>query len=355
MCCEEQSDREYKSPVNPYLINLASANGSKRNLTQERCGKPNCFCCCEDLACPTQQSGSTDSCVERSQDIDMYCGEIGACQPQENQEKVKNEQIVSPKYTSDHSTSSENLRMDMTGITQIRQQFYDHQIGQKNTNFQFAVFKFGPSNSDWDPPINDPHIDWSSSLVVQGDSQNTWQASSYSSCQDGCHTENVIINDQSIAGLHHMFLHECAQDPPHILNIYSFNSPCVTGPDCQSLIQKTLSMFFSDNHYHPCNQRVWEINIAWTLQFRDQNAEECNIAWGTWAADIEEEPHLSVRVNFGRQSVGRLSTTEQFGASAINDRRSAQYFMTIAITFIFCTLTLLFCFKVLSNTSSSGK
>ena len=74
-------------------------------------------------------------------------------------------------------TSKEKLKMlgmiiDTTEITQIRQKFYNHQT-KKNPNVQFAVFKFGPSNSYWDPPIDDLGLDWTSSLVVQNISQNT--------------------------------------------------------------------------------------------------------------------------------------------------------------------------------------
>ena len=141
-----------------------NAREPKRHLTGgSGCGRPNCFCCCEDLVCPLQQSGSTESCVEQSKDIDMYYNEIETCQ-----------QDLTPKE------KLKMLRMiiDTTEITHIRQIVYNHQT-EKNPNFQFAVFKFGPSNSAWDPAINDLGLDWTSSLVVQNFSQNTWQASSY--------------------------------------------------------------------------------------------------------------------------------------------------------------------------------
>ena len=334
MYCEEQSSQK-RSLATPFRMKSVNARDLKQNITGgSGCGKPNCFCCCEDLVCPLQQSGSTESCVERSKDIDMYCNEIETCQQD--------------------LTSKEKLKMlgmiiDTTEITQIRQKFYNHQT-KKNPNFQFAVFKFGPSNSYWDPPINDLGLDWTSSLVVQNISQNTWQASSYSCCEDGCHTESAIINDSSETGLVYMFDHECDQvDLPHVLNIYSWNSPCITGPGCQYLIQQTLEYRFNNKYYSKCNKEKWEINIVWTLQFRDQKSEDCLAAWGDWAAEIEES-HPTVTVKFGRQSIGKLSVgTDQFVANTVNSNSFVIFLIKIGGTFICCILTLLFCCKFLSN------
>ena len=221
--------------------------------------------------------------------------------------------------------------MNMTFITRVRQQFYDHKDPPKNKNFQFAVFKFGPANDDWDPSIDDAGLEWSSSLVVQDFLQNTWQASSFAACKDGCHTEAVIINDQSISGLHHMFTHEYDQGPPHVFNIYSYNSPCITGPGigCQNLIQDTLTNFFADHSRESCNRQEWQINIAWTLQFRDQSAGDCNVAWGTWAADLMEE-HNNVTIKFGRQDVGQIERSLRSNAGTIG-YHSSQYFLYIII------------------------
>ena len=314
MCCKEGSDHEPSIPVSSTYTKTSVSEdrwANTRNISAE-CGKPNCFCCCEDLACPIKQSGSTESCLKRSEDISIYCDEIRVCPQQLSEQIFKKEQPILPKSNSNRMRAKEDLKrldaIDMTSITEIRQQFYNHQTAPKAKNFQFAVFKFGPSGSDWEPPINDPEIDWTNSLVVEDVSQNTWQASSYRTCQDGCHTEQVIIGDQSISGFFYMLSYECSQMPPHILNIYSFNSPCITGPSCQNLIETTLSGFFIDTRYRPCNEREWEINIVWTLQFRDQSADECNLAWGTWAADLEEE-YPNVTVTFGRQSVGRIDST----------------------------------------------
>lgn len=341
--------------VSSYWSKSAKADRPQTNFTSTACGKPNCFCCCEDLVCPIQQSGSTESCIERSQDIDMYCDEMSACPRDEGKNLVKKQHPVAPQHINENFGPKIGFQrlgtMDMKGISEIRQQFYDHQVGVKNTNFQFAVFKFGPSDSDWHPSINDPGIDWSSSLVVQDIDQNTWQASSYASCVDGCHTESVIINDPSNTGLYHMFSHECTQeyDPPHTLNIYSYNSPCITGAGCQTLIQSTLTSFFGDETYAPCNQREWVINIAWTLQYHDQNAQDCHISWGSWAGDISDE-HPHVTISFGRQSVERLVTTEQLAAIPVG-RHSLYYLLTAAMFFIGCILILLFRFKILNKAS----
>ena len=227
LCCEEE----------PYLLHGPTTGWKKikngkdqavRNLTDETCGDPNCFCCCEDLACPSQQSESTEKCEERSQDIDKYCKEMDSCLVNEMVHSLKRDQVK--KTNSDEMLNKKGISdyvMDMTFITRVRQQFYDHKDPPKNKNFQFAVFKFGPANDDWDPSIDDAGLEWSSSLVVQDFLQNTWQASSFAACKDGCHTEAVIINDQSISGLHHMFTRECDQQPPHVFNIYSYNSPCI--------------------------------------------------------------------------------------------------------------------------------
>ena len=310
MCCKEGSNSEH-SPISGYARNLGSQDrwGKTRNVSNSECGKPNCFCCCEGLACPLKKTGSTESCIAQGKDINMYCDEMSDCPQQQSDQMFKKEIPIIPEAISGRMREKRDLErlhaIVMTSFTAIRQQFYIHQTAPRNKNFQFAVFKFGPSDSDWEPAINDAGLDWTNSLVVEDVSQNTWQASSYRNCQDGCHTEQVIINDGTISGFVHMLSYECSQMPPHILNIYSFYSPCRTGPSCQNLIQTTLSGFFIDPNFSPCNICEWQINIVWTMQYRDQTAVECNEAWGTWSADLEED-HPNVTATFGRQSIGTI-------------------------------------------------
>ena len=74
MCCKEGSNSEH-SPVSGYARNLASQErwAKTRNVSNSECGKPNCFCCCEGLACPLKKTGSTAGCIAQGKDINMYC------------------------------------------------------------------------------------------------------------------------------------------------------------------------------------------------------------------------------------------------------------------------------------------
>lgn len=279
------------------------------------CGSQNCFCCYEELVCPIKQSGSTESCAARSRNIDLYCDEMSVCLENSLEKTTAEERCPTFKDLEKHVISDEMMQnatkpgkmdvIDMTFITRIRQKFYDH-MEERKKNFQFAVFKFGPSDSYWDPTIDDSGLYWSGSQLVVEETGNNWQASAYASCEDSCHTEAAIINEDQTYGFHHMLSRECEQQPPHILNIYSFNSPCITTPGfgCQELIQKNLLYFFS-LHDVDCNKREWQINIAWTMQFRDQTAQQCLENWEAFEDDMEEHPN--VKVAYGRQSVGKIT------------------------------------------------
>ena len=154
-----------------------------------------------------------------------------------------------------------------------------------------------------------------------------------------------------------MFNHECTQivlpHLPHVLNIYSWNSPCITGPECQHLIQDTLEQRFSNELYSKCNKEKWEINIVWTLQFRDKSSKDCMVAWRNWAADIEES-HPTFTAKFGQQSIGTRGVgTDQLVANTVNSDSFVISFIIFLIKigggFICCILTMLFCCKFLSN------